>query len=83
MGPLASIVREPGQVRKEAAEANDLSAEMWLVRPPPFLLASASPIKNISTLASTKLNTRVTGTHSISATDLTCIHTGCPTDMFN
>ena len=38
MGPLASIVREPGQVRKEAAEANDLSAEMWLIRPPPFLL---------------------------------------------
>jgi hypothetical protein len=36
MGPLASIIRELGQVRKEAAVTDDLSAEMWLIRPPPF-----------------------------------------------
>ena len=35
IGPLATIVREPGQVRKEAATANDLCAGMWLVRLPP------------------------------------------------
>ncbi|KZW99552.1 hypothetical protein JL49_16575 [Pseudoalteromonas luteoviolacea] len=35
IGPLATIVREPGQVRKEAATADDLCAGMWLVRLPP------------------------------------------------
>ncbi|CAI2313402.1 hypothetical protein IFVP18_C150161 [Vibrio parahaemolyticus] len=29
-GPLATIARELGQVRKEAAAACDLCAEMWL-----------------------------------------------------
>lgn len=48
MGPLASIVREPGQVRKEAAEANDLSAEMWLIRPPPFPAYEKMPSRSAS-----------------------------------
>lgn len=29
-GPPATIVRELGQIRKEAAAANDLCAGMWL-----------------------------------------------------
>lgn len=35
IGPLATIVREPGQARKGAATANDLCAGMWLIRLPP------------------------------------------------
>jgi len=35
IGPLAILVREPGQVRKEAAEAYDVCAGMWLVGLPP------------------------------------------------
>lgn len=35
IGPLATIVREPGQARKGAATADDLCAGMWLIRLPP------------------------------------------------
>jgi hypothetical protein len=35
-GPLATITREPGQIRKEAATAGTLCAEVWLVGLPPL-----------------------------------------------
>ncbi|ACP05341.1 conserved hypothetical protein [Vibrio cholerae O395] len=33
-GPPATLVREPGQIRKEAATADDVCAGMWLGSPP-------------------------------------------------
>lgn len=33
-GPPATLVREPGQIRKEAATADDVCAGMWLGPPP-------------------------------------------------
>ncbi len=36
-GPPATLVREPGQIRKEAATADDVCAGMWL-GPPPILM---------------------------------------------
>ena len=35
IGPLAILVGEPGQVRKEAAIVYDVCAGMWLVGLPP------------------------------------------------
>lgn len=35
IGPLAILVGEPGQVRKEAATVYDVCAGMWLVGLPP------------------------------------------------
>jgi hypothetical protein len=53
IGPLAILVREPGQVRKEAAEAYDVCAGMWLVGLPPKF--SRSP----ETLVKRSLNRRL------------------------
>ena len=39
-GPPATLVREPGQIRKEAATADDVCAGMWL-GPPPILSLKA------------------------------------------
>ena len=35
-GPSATITREPGQIRKEAATAGTLCAGVWLVGTPPI-----------------------------------------------
>ena len=35
IGPPATITREPGQIRKEAATAGTLCAGVWLVGLPP------------------------------------------------
>lgn len=40
IGPLAILVSEPGQVRKEAATVYDVCAGMWLVRLPPNLAST-------------------------------------------
>lgn len=36
IGPPATITREPGQIRKEAATAGTLCAGVWLVGSPPI-----------------------------------------------
>lgn len=48
-GPPATLVREPGQIRKEAATADDVCAGMWL-GPPPICVAESikCPIKSIN-----------------------------------
>ncbi len=45
-GPPATIVRELGQVRKEAAAANDLCAGMWLGLHPTFFAIPSNSLKN-------------------------------------
>ena len=37
IGPPATITREPGQIRKEAATAGTLCAGVWLVGLPPII----------------------------------------------
>lgn len=43
-GPPATIVRELGQVRKEAAAADDLCAGMWLGLHPNFLIKTMTSL---------------------------------------
>ena len=49
IGPLAILVREPGQVRKEAAEAYDVCAGMWLVGLPPKFCVLFDILKSVFT----------------------------------
>ena len=45
LGPLAMILCELGQIRKEATAADDLCAEMWLGEGPPNLKFIVNPSK--------------------------------------
>lgn len=50
-GPPATLVREPGQIRKEAATADDVCAGMWLgLRPSDVLKIQFFPNNSVSFL---------------------------------